>query len=181
MENETNVAVDTAKKSAVQEESSPAAGTDTVKESVGKTYDEAYISNLRAQMQAESDANVKLAVEEAIKKERMSAEEKVKYETEQREAAIAKREQEINLRELKADTKGMLSKANLPQTFADFVIGADAESTQKNVDALSAAFSKAVQEQVEQRLKGRTPSTGSGSGSHDSDEIDDIINRTLGL
>ncbi len=95
----------------------------------------------------------------------MSAEEKAKYETEQREAAIAKREKEIFQRELKAETKGMLSKANLPTSFTEFIIGADTESTQKNVDALKDAFDKAVQKQVEARLKGKTPKTGSGSGS----------------
>lgn len=147
----------------------------------GKTYDEAYVNNLIAQMNAESEASRAAAVEEALKKERMTAEEKSKYEADEREASIAKREKEINLRELKADTKGMLAKVNLPDVFADIVIGSDAAVTQKNIDVLKSAFDKAVQEQVETRLRGRTPSAGTGSGSSDSDEIGDIINRTLGL
>lgn len=142
-----------------------ASATDT------KTYDEAYVAGA-----------VKAAVEEAVKKERMSAEEKAKYETEQREAAITKREQEINLRELKADTAVMLSKANLPASFTDLVLGSDAESTQEKVDTLKDAFDKAVQAQVEARFKGKTPKTGSGSGQpSESDEMQDIINKALGL
>lgn len=153
-----------------------ASATDT------KTYDEAYVAGLQQKYNAERDAAVKAAVEEAVKKERMSAEEKTKYETEQREAAITKREQEINLRELKADTAVMLSKANLPANFVDFVLGSDAESTQEKVDTLKDAFDKAVQAQVEARFKGKTPKTGSGSGqSSESDEMQDIINKALGL
>ena len=153
-----------------------ASATDT------KTYDEAYGAGLQQKYNAERDAAVKAAVEEAVKKERMSAEEKTKYETEQREAAITKREQEINLRELKADTAVMLSKANLPANFVDFVLGSDAESTQEKVDTLKDAFDKAVQAQVEARFKGKTPKTGSGSGqSSESDEMQDIINKALGL
>ena len=153
-----------------------ASATDT------KTYDEAYVAGLQQKYNAERDAAVKAAVEEAVKKERMSAEEKTKYETEQREAAITKREQEINLRELKADTVVMLSKANLPANFVDFVLGSDAESTQEKVDTLKDAFDKAVQAQVEARFKGKTPKTGSGSGqSSESDEMQDIINKALGL
>lgn len=145
-----------------------ASATDT------KTYDEAYVAGLQQKYNAERDA--------AVKKERMSAEEKTKYETEQREAAITKREQEINLRELKADTAVMLSKANLPANFVDFVLGSDAESTQEKVDTLKDAFDKAVQAQVEARFKGKTPKTGSGSGqSSESDEMQDIINKALGL
>lgn len=147
-----------------------------------KTYDEAYIADLQQKYNAERDAAVKAAVEEAVKKERMSAEEKAKYETEQREAAITKREQEINLRELKADTAVMLSKANLPSSFVDLVLGEDAETTQQKVDTLKDAFDKAVQAQVEARFKGKTPKTGSGSGqSSESDEMQDIINKALGL
>ena len=153
-----------------------ASATDT------KTYDEAYVAGLQQKYNAERDAAVKAAVEEAVKKERMSAEEKTKYETEQREAAITKREQEINLRELKADTAVMLSKANLSANFVDFVLGSDAESTQEKVDTLKDAFDKAVQAQVEARFKGKTPKTGSGSGqSSESDEMQDIINKALGL
>ena len=153
-----------------------ASATDT------KTYDEAYIADLQQKYNAERDAAVKAAVEEAVKKERMSAEEKAKYETEQREAAITKREQEINLRELKADTAVMLSKANLPAGFVDLVLGEDVESTQEKINTLKDAFDKAVQAQVEARFKGKTPKTGSGSGqSSESDEMQDIINKALGL
>lgn len=182
MENElTKTATDTSTTDAVNDvtPTSSASGTD---DTAAKTYDEAYVTDLTAKLKAENDAIVKAAVEEAVKKERMSAEEKAKYETEQREAAILKREQEISQRELRADTMEMLSKANLPSSFADFLIGADAEATQKNVDSLKDAFDKAVQEQVESRFKGKTPRTGSGSGSSsESDEMQDIINKALGL
>lgn len=178
----TNAATDTKATDAVKDGTTESSAAGSESGAVEKTYDEAYVNELTAKMKADSEAAVKAAVEEAVKKERMSAEEKVKYETEQREAAIAKREQEISQRELRADAIGMLSKANLPASFADFLLGTDAEVTQKNVDSFKKAFDKAVQEQVEVRFKGNTPKSGSGSGSSsESDEMQDIINKALGL
>lgn len=144
-----------------------------------KSYDETYIAKMRADFEKQKAD----AIEEAVRKEKMSAEEKAKYETEQRERDIAKREQELALRELKADAGGMLAKENLSSGFVDMVVGADAEETQKNVKTLKAAIDAEVQWQVEARLKGTTPRTGSGAGDKGAD-IDDMeaqINKIMGL
>ena len=86
-----------------------------------KTYDDAYIAQMRADFEKDRQA----AVEEALKKERMSAEDKARYEADQRQKDIEQREKEIALRELKADAKGMLAKEKLSDGFVDMVVGAD--------------------------------------------------------
>lgn len=144
-----------------------------------KSYDEAYVAKLRADFEKQKAD----AVAEAIRKEKMSAEEKTKYEAQQREQDIAKREQELALRELKADAGGMLAKENLSAGFVDMVVGADAETTQQNVKTLKAAIDAEVQRQVEARLKGTTPRTGSGAGDKgsDTDDMEAQMDKIMGL
>ena len=144
-----------------------------------KTYDDAYIAQMRADFEKERQA----AVDEALKKEKMSDEDKVKYEADQRQKDIEKREKEIALRELKADAKGMLAKEKLSDSFVDIVVGADAEATQQNVKALKAAIDAEVQLQVEARLKGKAPKTGSGDSSRNdsTSDMEAQMNKIMGL
>lgn len=142
-----------------------------------RTYDDAYIAQMRADFEKERQA----AVEEALKKEKMSAEDKAKYEADQRQKEIEQREKEIALRELKADAKGMLAKEKLSDSFADMVVGADVETTQKNVNALKAAIDAEVQLQVEARLKGKAPRTGSGDDGGGTSDMEAQMNKIMGL
>ena len=183
--------------SAVQEEEMKAAGSGTAgtepagteatgaarEADGGKSYDEAYVSKLRADFEKQKADAVAEAVAEAVKKEKMSAEDKAKYEADRREREIAKREQDIALRELKADAKGMLAKERLSGSFVDMVVGADAEATRENIKILKAAVDAEVQLQVEARLKGTTPRTGSGAGGNGSDtgDMEAEMNKIMGL
>ena len=142
-----------------------------------QSYDETYVNNLRAEMEEKQ----RQAVEEALKKERMTAEEKAKYEADKKQEDITRRESELMLRELKADTKDMLLKENLPVEFVDMVVGKDAEETKKNIASFKTAFDAAVQEKVEARVKGTTPSTGSGAGKAGVSDMEAQMNQILGL
>lgn len=142
-----------------------------------KTYDDAYIAQMRADFEKDRQA----AVEEALKKERMSAEDKAKYEADQRQKEIEQREKEIALRELKADAKGMLAKEKLSDSFVDMVVGADAETTQNNINTLKAAIDAEVQLQVEARLKGKAPRTGSGDNSSAASDMEAQMDKIMGL
>lgn len=113
-----------------------------------------------------SKEDIAALVAEEIKKASMTPEEKEKYEAAEREKKLADREALITQRELQADAKELLAENGLPAGFRDMVLGKDKEETVKNVKALKAQFDAAVQAQVETRLKGKTPSVGSGiSGS----------------
>lgn len=109
---------------------------------------------------------------EELKKASMTPEEKEKYEASEREKKLADRESAISLRELQADAKDLLADNGLPAEFRDMVIGKDREETEKNVKTMKASFDAAVQAQVETRLKGKTPSAGTGvTGGSENDTL----------
>ena len=57
-----------------------------------------------------------------------------------------------------------LASRNLPVEFADLItVGEDLEEAQKRVDALDAAFKRAVEEAVNRRIAGTPPTRGGGS------------------
>ena len=57
-----------------------------------------------------------------------------------------------------------LASRNLPVEFADLItVGEDLEEAQRRVDALDAAFKRAVEEAVNRRIAGTPPTRGSGS------------------
>lgn len=101
-------------------------------------------------------------VQEEIKKASMNPEEKAAYEKQKKEKELADREDAISLRERQADAKELLTDNGLPVEFRDMVMGKDKEETQKNVRSFKEKFDAAVQAQVEQRLKGKTPVSGTG-------------------
>lgn len=109
-----------------------------------------------------SKEDIAALVAEEIKKASMTPQEKEKYEAAEREKKLADREASIAKRELQADAKELLAENGLPADFRDMVLGKDKEETANNVKALKAQFDAAVQAQVETRLKGKTPSAGSG-------------------
>ena len=186
MDEETRQETGASQQPAAQEAATATSGTEAGRAADGsqqadakKTYDDAYI----AQMRADFEKQRQEAVEEALKKDNMSDEDKAKYEADQRQKDIEKREKEIALRELKADAKGMLAKEKLSDSFVDMVVGADAEATQQNVKALKAAIDAEVQLQVEARLKGKAPKTGSGDSSRNdtTSDMEAQMNAIMGL
>lgn len=111
-------------------------------------------------------------VAEEVKKASMTPEEKEKYEASEREKRLSDREAAISLRELQADAKELLADNGLPAEFRDMVIGKTSAETEKNVKNLKASFDAAVQAQVEIRLKGKTPYTGTGvTGGSENDTL----------
>ncbi len=168
----TGAAADTAAKTpsgdAAVKAPDTAAAADTAADAPaeGKTYDQSYIDKLLADQQAAMDA----AVAEALKVAGMDADSKAAYEKQQEEKKLAEREADIALRELKADTRELLAKKDVPVEFLDMLVGRDLEATKGNVDAFKKQFDAAVQAQVEKRLAGKTPSGGSGTAAASEDD-----------
>lgn len=96
---------------------------------------------------------------EAEKLANMNAEERFKYQLEQREKQIADKEREWTLKENKYECSKILSEKGLPIAFADFVVAEDAETMQKNISLFDSEFKKAVKAEVESRIKSTTPKT----------------------
>lgn len=129
-----------------------------------KTYSEEELTKLYEKFETEKT----LAVEEALKKSKMNDDEKSKYEQEQKEKQLQQREKEIALKELKTDANKIILEKQIPITMADYLVKDDLKTTIKYIEAFKADFDKAVQEQVEQRLKGKTPSIGSDNKANDN-------------
>ena len=130
-------------------------------EAAAKTYDQAYVDDLIERQKVAQEA----AVAEALKVAGMDKDAKAKYEQEQAEEKMAKREADIARRELRADAREVLAEKQIPAEFLDMLLGSDLKATKANADAFKTKFDAAVQAQVEKRLAGKTPQGGNGSQS----------------
>lgn len=139
-----------------------------------QVYDEAYIENLKATMEAEKTAAVEAAKKELADKAAeeakvsgMTPEEKAEYEAGKKEQNLADREAALALRELKADTKALLAEQGLPVDVLESVMGKDLETTKQNIANFKKHVDVAVNAQVTARLKGKTPERGTGADNAD--------------
>ena len=149
--------------------------TETPTAEQSKTYTEEEMTAFREQAEQEKQA----AIEEALKKAKMTADEKTKYEQEQALKALEEREKNIALRELKADTAKLLADKGMSGKFLDVVLDKDLKTTTKKIEALKVIFDEAVQEQVESRLRGKSPVWGNETSTKSSIEqaFDRAFNR----
>ena len=142
-------------------------GQDTAKKgATGKTYDQAYIDK----MEADYEAKMAAAVEEALKVAKMDEAGKASYEQEKTVKELAEREAKIALRERKADALELLAESGIPAGFVDLLVGSSGEETKKNVAVFKEQFDAAVQAQVERRIAGTTPKGGKGAGALSEEE-----------
>ncbi|GEM_PF-6939240 len=118
------------------------------------------ISKMYEKLEAKFNKRAETAKQEATKLANMNAEERLKYEIEQREKKIADKEKEWTLKENKYECSKILSEKSLPVAFADFVVAEDADTMSKNINLFDTEFKKAVKAEVEKRLGSTTPKTG---------------------
>lgn len=94
---------------------------------------------------------------EAERLSKLSAEDKAKEESQKKDEEIARLKAEINRNNLEKDTIDRLNEEGLPLSFKSFLMGPDAETTNQAIKDFKGAYNLAVQEEVERRLKGKTP------------------------
>lgn len=94
---------------------------------------------------------------EAEKLAKMNADQRAEYERQQRETQLAEREAQITRRELMAEARNTLSTRGLPQSLADVLVYTDADGCNASIDTIEKAFRAAVQDGVNERLKGAPP------------------------
>lgn len=108
------------------------------------------------------------AREEARKKgesyAKLTEKEKRDKEIEEREQALAEKEKEFKLRELKSDVESDLKDKGLPTSFATSLIHLeDNEKISEVVQAIKSDFDAALKEQVKEATRQSTPSNQSSS------------------
>ena len=130
-----------------------------------KTYTQEEVNML---LQRESDRRVSEALKKAEKKNaekvkeaqklaQMNENEKIQYELEQREKAIAEKEKALALAENKNEASKILADKGLSLDLVDFVIAEDAETMNSNIRLLDKAFKDSVKREVEKRLGSSAP------------------------
>ena len=119
------------------------------------------ISKMYEKFEEKFNKRAETAKQEAERLANMNAEERLKYEIEQREKAIADKEKEWILKENKYTCSQILAEKGLPIKFADFCVAEDAETMNKNIQLFDNEFKLAVKAEVDKRIKGNTPKTGS--------------------
>ena len=117
------------------------------------------ISKMYEKFEEKFNKRAETAKQEAERLANMNAEERLKYEIEQREKAIADKEREWTLKENKYECSKILSEKGLPVAFTDFVVAESAEEMNKNIRIFETEFKKAVLADVDKRIKGNIPKT----------------------
>ena len=141
-----------------------------------KTYTEDDITKLKEEWTKEQESSyqsklkdsIAKAIEEEKRLSKLSKDEKDAEEKQKLLSRIESLEKEKELGILKEKALNTLSEQKLPNSFLNFVIGADEKSTFDNISAIKTAFDSAVQSQVEERLKGKTPDISNTGGKSDN-------------
>lgn len=101
---------------------------------------------------------------EAEKLAQMDSQQKASYQRKQAEAALAAREAAVSKRELAADAAERLREYKLPGSLAACVNLSSAEECERSIEGLRAAFSEAVSQAVNERIRGTAPKLAANSG-----------------
>jgi len=121
------------------------------------------VNKALANQEKKFEQRLKEAVEnarsEAESYAKLTEKEKKDKEFEKREQALAEKEKEFRLRELKADVENDLKDKGLPTSFVESLIHLeDNEQINEVVNAIKEDFDRAVQEQVKEATRQSTPS-----------------------
>ncbi len=153
----------------------PADGTEPAKEEPKpepeKKYTDADVDKIvkgkYAKWKADYEKDLETAKEEAAKLAKMNADQKQQYEMDKLRAENEELKKAQMRAELGKTASGLLQEKNIDATqdILDFVVGEDAESTNKNIDK----FVKIIEAQVKKaevaRATGTTPRTITNNGN----------------
>ena len=105
-------------------------------------------AKLKWEQKAKEDAS------EAVKLEKMSAQEKAKYNLDKEKAELENARREFAHEQLKTAVASELVKRGYTADFALFLTGNDAETSNANITAFDTAFKEAVEAATAEKLRG---------------------------
>jgi methionyl-tRNA formyltransferase len=124
------------------------------------------------------ELELKAELEEAEKLAKMSEAERVKAKAEKERIKFEKErkkfEEEMrafNQERMLNTTMTTLSEKNLPVEFASFLRADNAEQIMENIAIFDKHFNEAVEKVVLERLRGKTPQTGTTTKNFDMNEL----------
>ena len=131
---------------------------DTVQEEKHeRTFTRAEIGKMLSAERSKWEAEQEARENEAKKLAKMNADEKQKYQLDQREQELADREKAIARKELTAEAKAMLSERDLPVELVNVVDLTSAETVSESITSIQKAWEESVQKGVSERMKGSAP------------------------
>lgn len=131
----------------------------------------AEVAKEREKWEAEQQEAIEKARSEGERLAKLTKEQREKEEEEKRVADLDKREKELAMKELRIETRTLLSEEGLPLEFLDLVISDTAEQIQTNIANVRKVFDEAVNKAVDNRLAQTKPRTGALGGSLTKTEI----------
>ena len=131
---------------------------DTVQEEKHeRTFTRAEIGKMLSAERSKWEAEQEAKENEAKKLAKMNADEKQKYQLDQREQELANREKAIARKELTAEARAMLSERDLPVELVNVVDLTSAETVSESITSIQKAWEESVQKGVSERMKGSAP------------------------
>ncbi|CAG5721713.1 phage capsid and scaffold [Streptococcus pneumoniae] len=122
-----------------------------------RTFTRAEIGKMLSAERSKWEAEQEAKENEAKKLAKMNADEKQKYQLDQREQELADREKAIARKELTAEAKAMLSERDLPVELVNVVDLTNAETVSESITSIQKAWEESVQKGVSERMKGSAP------------------------
>ncbi|HHG8371421.1 TPA: DUF4355 domain-containing protein, partial [Streptococcus pneumoniae] len=122
-----------------------------------RTFTRAEIGKMLSAERSKWEAEQEAKENEAKKLAKMNADEKQKYQLDQREQELADREKAIARKELTAEAKAMLSERDLPVELVNVVDLTSAETVSESITSIQKAWEESVQKGVSERMKGSAP------------------------
>lgn len=123
------------------------------------------LETAKGKWEAEATKKIEDAKTEAEKLAKMNADQKAEYERQKSLEELAKREKDINTRELKAQAYETLAEKGLPKDLANILNYESAETCNQSIEAVEKSFQEAVEKAVNERLRGGTPPKGATGGT----------------
>ena len=123
----------------------------------------AEISKQKAEWLKEHEAKIEEERNEAARLAKLSKDEREQEEEKKRIKAIEEREKNVQMAELRIETKSELAKSGLPESFVDFVLTEKAEDIQTNIANLKKHFDDELEKAVNLRLVQKQTKVGTGA------------------
>ena len=128
---------------------------------------EARLARERSKAEKETEKKIESAIQEAERLAKLSEDERKQEAEEAKDKELEAAKAELARVYLERDTMSRLAEEKIPSEFKDFLMGSDAESTNENIKAFKPIFESMIQKQVEERLKGKTPTVAAQASKAD--------------
>ena len=154
---------DTSAKNEVKDNGAADKPTDTGKQNdeaaIQKRIDDA-LAAAKSKWEKDYKRKAEAAKKEAERLSKLSDDERAKAELENSRKELEAKEQELKKKELKLEMVKVLSDRHIPVEFMDYLIAEDSESTMSRITTFEKAFKKAIENGVNEKLKGKAPKAG---------------------